>query len=74
MQEALNRIEEGHYGICEISGKKIPTVRLEALPYARYTVECQSQVVMSKRPVRAHERSNPFGVFDTDDSTNTDAE
>ncbi|NIP95312.1 MAG: TraR/DksA family transcriptional regulator, partial [Akkermansiaceae bacterium] len=39
----LERISEGCYGICEISGKKIPQARLEAIPFARLTVECQSQ-------------------------------
>ena len=43
IQAALERIAGGTYGICEISGKKIPQARLEAIPFARLTVECQSQ-------------------------------
>ena len=43
IEAALERIEAGAYGICEISGKKIPQARLEAIPFARLTVECQSQ-------------------------------
>ena len=43
IQSALERIAQGMYGICGISGKKIPQARLEAIPFARLTVECQSK-------------------------------
>ncbi|HJY54663.1 MAG TPA: TraR/DksA C4-type zinc finger protein, partial [Candidatus Udaeobacter sp.] len=42
IDEALKRIEIGTYGKCEMSGKPIPRARLEAIPFARFTVECQS--------------------------------
>ena len=44
IKEALQRLELGTYGICESSGAKIPQARLEAIPFARLTVECQSQI------------------------------
>jgi len=44
IDEALDRIEAGNYGVCEISGKKIPKARLEAIPFARLTVECQAEL------------------------------
>lgn len=44
INEAMTRMESGTYGICEMSGKKIPEIRLEALPFTRYTVECQEQI------------------------------
>lgn len=43
IEDALDRIKHGVYGICEISHKQIPQVRLEAIPFARLTVECQAQ-------------------------------
>ncbi len=43
IEQALRRIKAGTYGLCEISEKKIPTARLEAIPFARLTVECQAQ-------------------------------
>jgi DnaK suppressor protein len=43
IEQALNRIKQGAYGICEISARKIPQARLEAIPFARLTVECQAQ-------------------------------
>ncbi len=39
IDDALNRIEEGTYGICEGTGQAIPRARLEAQPWARYCVE-----------------------------------
>jgi len=39
IDDALGRIEQGTYGICEGTGKQIPKVRLEAQPWARYCIE-----------------------------------
>lgn len=41
--EALKRIEVGTYGICEMSYKQIPILRLKAIPFARLSVECQAK-------------------------------
>jgi len=43
INDALKRIELGGYGVCEISGDLIPQIRLEAIPFARLTVECQAE-------------------------------
>jgi len=43
IEEALLRIKKGTYGLCEMSGKPIPIPRLEAIPFARLTVDCQAQ-------------------------------
>lgn len=40
---ALDRIELGTYGVCEDTGKKIQKERLEAIPYARYSVEARKK-------------------------------
>jgi DnaK suppressor protein len=39
IDDALQRIEDGTYGICEGTGQSIPKARLEAQPWARYSVE-----------------------------------
>lgn len=49
IDEALKRIARGSYGICEISGKPILKARLEARPFARFTVECQSEIERKNR-------------------------
>jgi RNA polymerase-binding transcription factor DksA len=52
IDEALKRIELGTYGKCEMSGKPIPRARLEAIPFARFTVECQSQLERQSKAAR----------------------
>jgi len=44
INDALKRIDDGTYGICEISGKAIKVARLQAVPYARFTVETQGKI------------------------------
>lgn len=44
IDEALRRMEEGTYGVCEATGKEIPIERLRAVPTARYCVEAQEQL------------------------------
>jgi len=39
IEDALDRIENGTYGICEGTGKPIAKARLEAQPWARYSIE-----------------------------------
>ena len=41
---ALIRINEKTYGVCEMTGKQIPKARLEAKPWARYTIEAARKV------------------------------
>lgn len=40
---ALNRLENGEYGYCEVSGEPISLQRLDARPIATMTVEAQEQ-------------------------------
>ena len=41
---ALQKINEGGFGDCERCGEPISEKRLEALPFARYCIECQRRV------------------------------
>ena len=50
IDDALTRIEEGTYGICQGSGKQIPRARLEAQPWARYSVEYAEQMEKGLTP------------------------
>ncbi len=44
IDEALNRIANGTYGVCELSGKPIKMERLEELPWARYSIEAAREL------------------------------
>ncbi|MEX2426534.1 MAG: TraR/DksA C4-type zinc finger protein [Thermomicrobiaceae bacterium] len=41
IERALEKVDAGEFGACECCGQPIPSGRLEALPFARYCVECQ---------------------------------
>lgn len=66
IEEALKRIENGGFGICEMSNKPIPKNRLEAIPFARFTVECQSQLEKENKGRRRWETTPQF--MDSEDS------
>ena len=36
-------MEEGTYGVCDVTGEEIPVKRLEAVPYATMTVQAQEK-------------------------------
>jgi DnaK suppressor protein len=44
VEEALDRIRAGEFGVCLACGDPIPEKRLRALPWARYCVPCQERV------------------------------
>ncbi|HPD61422.1 MAG TPA: TraR/DksA C4-type zinc finger protein, partial [Thermodesulfobacteriota bacterium] len=44
IDEALERLDEGTYGICEECGAKIAEGRIKVMPFARYCVACQSKI------------------------------
>lgn len=44
INEALNKIEKGEYGICGECGEKITKKRLAAMPYSIFCVECQEEM------------------------------
>jgi RNA polymerase-binding transcription factor DksA len=63
IDQALKRIELGTYGKCEMSGKPIPRARLEAIPFARFTVECQSQLEKQNKASRVRQSvTSLFGL------------
>lgn len=72
IDEALKRIQKGTYGVCEMSGKPIPKARLEARPFARFTVECQSEMERKNRFRRL--RQPVTRLFDTADDDGGESE
>jgi RNA polymerase-binding transcription factor DksA len=65
IDQALKRIDLGTYGICEMSGKPIGHPRLEAIPFARFTVECQSQLEKQNKASRVRQSvTSLFGLTD----------
>lgn len=48
IEEALLRIENGTFGVCEVTGKAINLERLRAVPTARLSIEAQEQLESSQ--------------------------
>jgi DnaK suppressor protein len=75
IDEALKRIEVGTYGKCEMSGKPIPHARLEAIPFARFTVECQSQLEKQSKAARIRPSvTSLFGLTEEEGSESEEEE
>ena len=49
IDHALEKIEQGSYGVCEGSGKNIPEARLNAIPWTPYTVEYAQKLEEQKK-------------------------
>lgn len=54
IDQALKRIEQGTYGICEATGKKIPAARLQAVPWTRFAASAELELEKKDAVSRAH--------------------
>ncbi len=57
---AIAKFSNGQYGVCELTGQPISKARLEAVPYARFSVEAQRQREINRRGLDRMRRS--YGV------------
>lgn len=48
LDDALKKIEEGTFGVCEVCKELITKTRLRAVPYARHCVKCQEKKEKNK--------------------------
>lgn len=67
IDDAIKRIDNGNYGICERCNKEVDKERLEIIPYTRFCIECEkynrdNQSSEEKgRPIEEQVISPPFG-------------
>lgn len=57
IDQALASLEEGTYGHCAECDVEISEKRLEALPFARYCIECQSHIELIQKIEKGEQRS-----------------
>ena len=62
IESALERMRNGTYGICEVTGKPIPLARLQALPYATMCIEAEAE---AEKTVNAGGASADWGQRST---------
>jgi DnaK suppressor protein len=56
IDEALGRLEDGTYGLCEECGVEINEKRLAAVPFAKLCVACQSKQELIEKIEKGEER------------------
>ena len=49
IDEAMGRMEDGTYGLCDSCQKPIPVTRLKAIPHVRTCLKCQEKLESKKR-------------------------
>jgi len=65
IDKALDKIQEGMYGICEECEEPIPEKRLHVRPFATMCVECQEDREKSSRPFIVRSISEEDATLDT---------
>lgn len=65
IQEALDRITEGTYGVCEACESEIAPGRLEALPFTRMCVNCQAEHERAARSMRRYDDDRTYRKLGT---------
>ena len=60
IDEALLKIEEGEYGICEECEEEIPLGRLKVMPFAHYCVKCKSDIEKQQAQTKRFEEDRVY--------------
>ena len=60
IDEALVRLDDGEYGICEECEEEIPLGRLKALPFARHCVKCKSDIERLQAQTKRFEEERAY--------------
>ena len=71
IDEALDKIQDGTYGVCEECGEEIGARRLKAMPLAKLCVSCQSRLEKEQASERSVEErmSQPRIIEEAKDQT-----
>lgn len=80
IDDAIKKIDEGNYGMCESCNKEVGQERLDIVPYTRFCIKCekhsrQNQKSEEKgRPIEEQLISPPFGRSFNDNSIDDSVE
>lgn len=72
IEKALEKMDNGTYGICEGTGKKIPQARLRAIPWTRYSIEYAEK--LSKSRPKGGIRNDSISSYPSISSDGSDSE
>ncbi|UCD86189.1 MAG: TraR/DksA family transcriptional regulator [Deltaproteobacteria bacterium] len=60
IEEALSKIDEGVFGLCEECGEKISIGRLMVMPFAKVCVECKSRMEREEESLKGLEEEGTY--------------
>ena len=60
IDEALLKVDEGEYGVCEECEEEIPLGRLKVLPFARYCVKCKADIEKQQAQTKRFEEDRVY--------------
>ncbi len=60
IDEALLKIQEGEYGICEECEEEIPIGRLRVMPFARFCVKCKADIEKQQAQTKRFEEDRVY--------------
>lgn len=60
IEEALQRIADGEYGVCEECEEEIPLGRLKVVPFARYCVKCKADIEKQQAQTKRFEEDRAY--------------
>lgn len=65
IQQAINKIEDGKYGKCELCGQEIGEERLSVIPYAKLCINCENDRSLKLQFIARHDRPVEEKVWDS---------
>lgn len=71
VEQAMDRVRHGTYGICELTGKRIEARRLEAIPWTRFSLAAEAQLERAglRRRARLGDRQTVGRIIAEEEST-----
>ena len=60
IDEALLKLDEGEYGVCEECEEEIPLGRLKVVPFARFCVKCKSDLEKQQAQTKRFEEDRVY--------------
>lgn len=74
IENALEKMRDGEYGVCEGCSNAIPMARLQALPYATMCIQCQREAEKSGTAGKSAADWGRLLAMDLDDAPASDSE
>jgi len=65
IKQAINKIDSGNYGKCELCGQEIGEERLSVIPYAKLCINCEYDRSLKMQTIAKHDRPVEEMIWDS---------